>query len=300
MSSSGTPSVSDAPSVSPAPSNVPSGRPSLAPTDLPSSSPTWTVQNFLIEVTMVLKNTTGILSGTSIIRFESESYKAVKKALDNVVPAMDNLRGGVNIKEQKEVSQNRLRLLRATDTNMRFLQQDSSPHEIVFDLSIDFISTKMYEEKEINLFVGTAFTDDFVSSLKSTDPTIYKDFETGTVEIGGIVITDPPTASPTSAPEAKESGFPVVIVAASAGGAAFLLLVGFLVYRPCRGSNNDAFANNSKAGTRTIESPQNMVQNVFINPDDDISTLGDPMYVPSGAMLGGHGSLEREETVNQR
>jgi len=229
------------------------------------------------------------LEGVSIFAYQKVTEDTIFRELATVTPdVLQELDVETSVKNQQ-------RIRNPTENNgssRRFLQF-ASALRVEFETLVTFKSTKLYDDSDVDILAAEAFNspedrEQYIKDLQTED-NAFQDLVEIAVEIGGIQITDSPTPAP-----AEESEFPVVVVAASAGGAAVLLIGCFLYFTRCRNSQPDKTFQRTDAPA----GPDRVSSNIFMEPQDEVSTLGDPMYAPTGGML--MAGLEKDETVSPR
>jgi hypothetical protein len=183
----------------------------------------------------------------------------------------------------------------ATGTTRRFLQEANS-ETLVDCLVIEFILFIDYrsnvDDIDFDQLVWSAFStperhDEYILDLQERsgffDP--VKDLE---LVVEGFVPS--PTQAPR--PEPDEGVGIAVIAGASVGGVALIVLIALLVLR-CR-SGRSVEEKGVTETQATPSTPKNLKVSteILVEPQDDISTLGDPMFGQGGMMMGG---IERDE-----
>ncbi|KAL3919332.1 MAG: hypothetical protein SGILL_003807 [Bacillariaceae sp.] len=164
---------------------------------------------------------------------------------------------------------------------------------IVFEVFIDFRSVS--KDQDVDSWVFNAFDTsldraEYVLDLQQKSSTFnpVEDVET-TVE--GY---DPP---PTQAPSSGGNGANVaVIVGASVGGTALVTLIVLLVMRRRKGKGSIVGAlDDRQTHTSPTTQPQNVKVSteILVEPQDDVSTLGDPMF-GAGMMMN---NVEKDEAT---
>jgi len=228
------------------------------------------------------------LEGESIFAYQKVTEDTIFRELATVTPdELQNLQVDTSLKNQQ-----RIRDPNENNGSRRFLQF-ASALRVEFETLVKFQSTKMYDDSDIDILAAEAFSspedrEQYIKDLQREDTVnAFEDLVEIAVEIGGIQITDAPTPAP-----AEESEFPIVVVAASAGGAAVLLIGCFLYFTRCRDRQPDKTFQRTDAPA----GPDRVSSNIFVEPQDEVSTLGDPMYAPTGGML--MAGLEKDETVS--
>jgi hypothetical protein len=261
------------------------------PSTTPSFSPTLSLQSNVLEVVMYLRDS-NILTGASIILWEGITATHIRLELSNddeleQFELMD-LEVGTNIISQDQVleqpSPPTRRALR------RILQQtpQSPKLKIVFDTALSYRSPS--QNIDVKELVGSTFNSEekiqrYVTRLQRSGDATFSNISQVDLEIDGVPqIVDPPSND--------DGGIDIAIIAGAAAGGAVVVLAAaaFFVWRKKR--TGSAFSNNN---TPTTKSTSNMVTNeILVDHQDDISTLGDPMYSAGGMLIPG---LEKDETV---
>jgi len=271
------------------PSTVPSASPTGVPSAEPSLAPSLSLQIFLVEGVTFL-NDAKKLGSQSRFAYQEVTSNTFYQQLASVTP--DNLQ---QLSVTTDITNQDLIRNATSDTGgssrTRFLQF-ASALKIKFETLVEFKSTKLYTKKEIDTLTAEAFNSPearqkYIDDLKAKDANAFQDLIDIAVEIGGITVTVAPTPAPK-----EEDEFPIVIVAASAGGAVVVLLGCLLYFTRCRDSQPDKTFQRTDAPS----GPDRVSSNIFVEPQDEVSTLGDPMYAPTGGML--MAGLEKDETVS--
>lgn len=147
------------------------------------------------------------------------------------------------------------------------------------------------QEMDANALVGSSFDTSakrqaYISDLQDRSRS-FAPVEQVQVAVDGWV--PPPTQAPTPEPEKKLNI--AVIAGGAVGGVALIILI---VLFACRGRGRGSTE-------KPVSSSQNMPvtpnkvkvsTEILVEPQDDISTLGDPMFGQGGMMMG---SVERDE-----
>ena len=184
------------------------------------------------------------------------------------------------------------RVLQTEEEDAATLQPDALL--IVFDVYLDFRSVS--NEQDVDSWVFSAFDTsldraEYVMDLQQKSSTFnpVEDVET-TVE--GYV--PPPTDAPISGDD--NTGV-AVIVGGTIGGVALATLVVLLVLRKRNGKKAVVASENERQShTSPSTNPQNVKVSteILVEPQDDVSTLGDPMFGAGGMMMN---NLEKDEVT---
>jgi len=227
-----------------------------------------------------------ILTGQTIISWESITEDHVENSLlrQNLDPIIFDLDIRANVVGQSipvpelQPPEEGGRLLQSTEAGATLV--------IVFDIFISYRSVgKDYdmpmlvfdawlEESDRNNYVATlrGRSDDFIG---------VSDVE---IDIQGFTPPDPEEPEPSG----DDGNANVAIIAGAAvGGVAVILLAGLLLMRR-RNSNKEEEPELPPAPT-SLETPASRVAvstEIMVEPQDDISTLGDPMFGPGGMLMG--------------
>ena len=307
------PTLSQSPSLYPTP--TPTGiEPTSSPfptiaTDSPSSSsgaPSLAMQNFLVEVVMYMKGIPDILDSGSEITFQTETARHIRSDFLN---DLADLTVGTNIRSQD--------MLRPSSTGSRRLQATSvtvtvTTLKIVFDTAVAYRSP--IENLDVAALIGAAFDSPedlaaYISRLQSVGGDPFTSITSISIEINGVPqkVQQEQTEPPKNVQQlAVDGGVGLpVIIGACVGGVALVAIVLFAILRkqkhqPC--DDNVTFASSKKdLGNEHVNT------NIVVEPQDDISTLGDPM--PGVLMLQQDdistlgepitdSALDRDETVS--
>ena len=99
----------------------------------------------------------------------------------------------------------------------------------------------------------------------------------------------PPTQAPEPEPSEKKVDI-AVIVGASVGGVASIILIILVFLR--RRSGKIIEEEEGIAETKAPPSTSKNIAEILVEPQDDVSTLGDPMFGHGGMMMG---SMDKDE-----
>jgi hypothetical protein len=256
-----------------------------------TEAPSLSIQSYLIEMVMYLHGATEELTGTAEITFQTETARHIRfQFLDD----LDDLEVGSNIKNQKVFNTLRERRLQdRTSTTLR----------IVFDTAISFRSP--IQNLDVVALIRAAFdnTDDrnqYLARLKAVGGQPFSSIQFIEIEINGVPqpITDPES----------QGGAGValpVIIGSTVGGSAFLAILIFIFLKQRKKKTHDD--NLTFTSSKKDPMHEHVNTNILVQPQDDISTLGDPMpriFVPQHqddvSTLGEplvDAALDRDETV---
>lgn len=308
------PSASPQPSSSPttgAPSVTPSDEPSYSPTPYPSpipsgepsSAPSLPLQREVVQARMALFP---FPDGETLGRADRVDWSAVTEGQirssmlnSEIDPPVDleSVRTSIEIQvppggRTAITSGNSSQRLLQAEEDAATLQQDALL--IVFDVYIDFRSVS--NEQDVDSWVFSAFDTsldraEYVMDLQQKSSTFnpVEDVET-TVE--GYV--PPPTQAPSSG---GGNANVAVVVGGTIGGVALITLIVLLVMRK-RNGKKAVVASEQERQSQTSPStnPANVKVSteILVEPQDDVSTLGDPMFGAGGMMMN---NLEKDEVT---
>jgi len=203
---------------------------------------------------------------------------------DSLVPG--SLAVSVDVLEQVPIIVNGTLVLK------RRLQESSrqllkSPLRIIFDVYVELKSPQ--KDLDIAALVGGAFNtvadkSSFLSSLQATNDRTFFSINSLQVVVNGVVQTDP------DANKNGNGGVSVGILAAAiCGGLGFVTMAGYLVFKRRRKPQNKQDLPPQPEEVTRISTF------IAVDREDDISTLGDPMFTGQGGMFAS--ALEKDETV---
>lgn len=233
---------------------------------------------------------TSVLSGTSSIAFERATREHVFQhiTLLDIEPELLELSVQTDIKTQvppeasSAVDQsNDARQLQ----NVRFANNSLI---VEFNVFVSFRSVR--KDHDLDEFVFSAWNapnekKSFINRLKSLS-SFFQNIEEVNVEVEGFVPKLPDPDDP------AEDGPDIAVIAGGAGGGALLLLLcGYLYVR--NKSEKDEM-NDYDQTKATTQSGQRIAAEILVEPQDEVSTLGDPMFAPGGMLIG---SLEKDEVT---
>eukprot|EP00540_Astrosyne_radiata_P016877 CAMPEP_0116863510 /NCGR_PEP_ID=MMETSP0418-20121206/24271_1 /TAXON_ID=1158023 /ORGANISM="Astrosyne radiata, Strain 13vi08-1A" /LENGTH=666 /DNA_ID=CAMNT_0004498557 /DNA_START=19 /DNA_END=2019 /DNA_ORIENTATION=- len=290
---SGNPTQSQRPSAFPSdsPSRTPSASPSLAPTSLPSHSPTvfpsaeptsfptLSLQINLVEVVMFFDNSVLMGDGETIAWQQVTEDHIERDILKADVPnEIMDLRVGVNLVDQELV---------ANADGSRRLQ--STPLKIIFNTRVSFRS--LSSDLDVSQLIGDAFNSDsdrtqYLDDLQQQGYRTFTTINSMRVEINGIPQVEKIPPQPPS-----ESINIFVIIGAAAAGVAVAILIALLYFRKASPVKHNRTVSTPSTAQQTQE---RMNTEILVEPQDEVSTLGDPTYAGAGMVLGG---IEKDETV---
>lgn len=218
------------------------------------------------------------LGSSSIITWRQVTEAHIRDSIaqaDVPSPIFD-LIVGTNLKDQVTGSTGSGRRLQAT------------PLTIIFDTRVSFRSEA--RDLDVPELIGRAFftAEDrarYLDTLQRTGDSVFSTINALRVEINGIPQeeTVPPAAS-----SSNSTIFIIIGVCAAVAAAVIVLLVLYLRRRKPRKSHTVA------TRSSTAASGERMNTEILVEPQDDISTLGDPTYVVGGMTMG---AIEKDDTV---
>mmetsp|Transcript_17398 Transcript_17398/g.26409 ORF Transcript_17398/g.26409 Transcript_17398/m.26409 type:complete len:704 (+) Transcript_17398:256-2367(+) len=297
-------SPSSTPTISPtvSPSNNPTAVPSFSPTNVPSGTPTqnptFPLQSTLIELAMFFE---GIdeeiprgdqfsyddITGNHILKeFESiaDDYSFddlyvrtdfVKQTL--IIPVLEDAPTEAPIQSRTLQEQPVLKVV--SETVVKFRSPDVNPNVRIM------IAGAFNEKEERSLYLG---------ELKALPGGAFANVINLKVEVDGEEVPEQIVAQP------EQSDSPVINIAPIIGGVAggIAVVIGaFLIFRRrgCRCRRRWAKGDVTFATTKEGRSGERINTDILVEPQDEISTLGDPMYTAGGMMM--VPGLEKDETV---
>eukprot|EP00548_Thalassiothrix_antarctica_P001183 CAMPEP_0194139104 /NCGR_PEP_ID=MMETSP0152-20130528/8843_1 /TAXON_ID=1049557 /ORGANISM="Thalassiothrix antarctica, Strain L6-D1" /LENGTH=797 /DNA_ID=CAMNT_0038836853 /DNA_START=119 /DNA_END=2513 /DNA_ORIENTATION=+ len=296
------PSVTHYPSIKPSnfPSGTPSFRPSRQPTIGPSVKPSMTpstnpslmpsleLQLYAVELSMEFNGLTRILSGQAQIAYNAATAEHIKQEFRDSTLKLQDFFVGVVIKKQELFDPSSSGAIINGDRTLQ--EQQKSVLKIVCDTSIEFRSENKTDQ--IDLIVGGAFNKEderkvYIEELKkkTRGSRDFMDITGLGVQVNGnMILVEKPAIVPN---EGKSSNL-VAIVGGIVGGIAIVVGL-FLLLRHKRFPKEDI----TFATTKVTPPGERLNTDILVEPQDEISTLGDPMY-GAGMLIPG---LEKDETV---
>jgi hypothetical protein len=265
---------------------------STTPARSPTMAPTLDLQDYLISVIMYLEYAQ-ILGSSSEITFQrvtGDFIEAEFFALDAL--EWTDVSVGTNVKSQRELAE-----LPATagSRRTRSLQAPVSVLEITFDTQVSFRSELF--NLDIAAFIGGAFNTEedrvtYIKDLQSSGDRAFSYVSSVKIVINGEeqdVIDAAPLPS-----SGGLSSFTLYIIIGAAGGGLVIAILATLFYLRHKGKRKPVtVASTNNSGGHMGE---RVGADIVMDNQDDISTLGDPMYAPGGMMMGA--GLDRDETVS--
>ncbi|KAL7581628.1 hypothetical protein ACA910_022180 [Epithemia clementina (nom. ined.)] len=286
----------DRPSRSPSilPTREASANPSSEPSSSPTSSPTLSEQKFDVSLSIDMQ-LQGLMSERGqIIDFQLEVVDTINQSIkdpenDYGAPLAD-LKVFANFVDQK--------LLQSTSTSPGTRRLQLQGVRITLVIRVVFKSADARVKSDVETMVGDAFNNKlerqtFASELYSTN-TFFAGATVDKVEVEGVE----PEESQVKSDDSGGSSNIIVIAAAAGGGFIALLALGLLAFR--RGNNPESVGTpidveieeeRSRSQAQT-ESKIGVSAEILVERQDDISTLGDPMFGMGGMMAA---NSERDE-----
>jgi hypothetical protein len=185
----------------------------------------------------------------------------------------------------------------ATGTTRRFLQEANSD-TLVDSLVIQFKIFMKYrsnaDDIDVNQLVWSAFSSpekqaEYILDLQEeSDSDVFEPVREVELAVEGYV------PSPTQAPgPGPDEGIGIaVIVGASVGSVALIILIMLLLLRRRSGKSEEERGVTETQATPSTQKNIKVSTEILVEPQDDVSTLGDPMFGQGGMMMGG---MERDE-----
>jgi hypothetical protein len=226
---------------------------------------------------------TSELEGTAAIvceRATREHITAQIRAMD-VEPELFGLTVDADIRTQVPPTAGNVRMLQ----NTRFAN-----NSLIIEFNIAISYRSIGKEHDVDELVFSAWDapdekQSYVNRLKSQS-SFYKDIEEVNVEVEGFIPKTPDPEDP------EDDVLGIAVIAGGAGGGVLLvLLCGFLYIRNKNNNEEEAQYDRSKA---TEAAGQRIAAEIMVEGQDDISTLGDPMFAPGGMLMG---SVEKDEAT---
>jgi len=228
---------------------------------------------------MILDNSAPFDRGSEITWQEITADHIADSVLATEVPSpILDLTVGASLRKQEPV---------ATTSNGRKLQ--ATPLQITFDVQVTFRSES--RGLDISKLVGAAFftAEDrvrYLDDLQKSGNRVFSTINSVRVEINGV-----------PQEETFESEEPpntlIFIVMGAVGGAVAVAIVVLLSYLYLRRTTSRRKKSNTVATKSISENPERTNTDIFVEPQDEISTLGDPTYVVGMTM----GTVEKDDTV---
>ena len=224
------------------------------------------------------------LGGSAIISFESITAEHIRSQLAKLGNLADII-VGTNVKSQVAVAE--------TPSNRRRL----APLRITLDAAVSFRSATT--ETDIVPWIGGTFNSDveralYINALKASGVSSFASITSVQVLVNGA----PPEEEKEVVPASKKKSVSVfIIVGAAAGGVAVLILASLFVCRKKKSKGALKVTLPYQDSQKT--SPTNaglLSQDIIVDNQDDISTLGDPTYA-GGMMHMAGSSVDKDDTL---
>lgn len=288
------PSISPQPSASPTvsyqptnfPTDTPSAVPSLSPSRAPSSVPSF-VPSLVLQTGMVKEARMRLFI---LKRMNEVDVNVWTSTTEDFL--MAHLR---EVKPPLEVVELTVTIVQQIAANRRYLQQLNGGGSllVVFNVSIAYRS--QVDDDDVDLLVWSAFDllqdrTEYILKLQKRSLT-FQEVELVQFSVEGY--EPPATLAPT--PGKKDTVNIGVIVGATVGGVALIILVILLFLRRCSEKNDPEEHDEEIKGLGALPSTNKNMKvstEILVEPQDDVSTLGDPMYGQGGMIMGG---MEKDE-----
>lgn len=230
----------------------------------------------------------GRLQGRDPIIWESVTGEFLTDFITSVTldPPLFDLDVKTNINEQIPA---RTQTTEAGTSTRRYLQESdaeipSDALTIVFDVEIRFRSESSdVDAKQLvfNAWQSSISRAQYVINLQDESAT-FDPLQDVEVIVEGYV-PPPPTPAPT--PDENNANI-AVIAGASVGGAALVILLA-LIFMKRRNAKQGLETENEESRATPSTGQNNKVSTeILVEPQDDVSTLGDPMFGQGGMMMG--------------
>ncbi|KAG7366567.1 filamentous hemagglutinin family outer membrane protein [Nitzschia inconspicua] len=280
---------------------------SLRPSYTPTSPPTLPLQREVVRTQMAMFPFSDgeILTGRDRIDWEAITENQIARSIQAMVhdPSINlvDVRASIEFQiasgsESTSMSQSRSEI-NAFFPKRRSLQlvDETKFREnaliIVFDVFLDFKSES--NEQPVASWVFLSFDEsldraEYVRSLQQRSST-FMPIEDVEVNVAGYI--PPPTS--TSGGNVNTA----VIVGASVGSIALVVLVVLLTLRRRNGRKKSVGASQTGPDSYQTPSTQHDVKvstEILVEPQDDVSTLGDPMFGAGGMVMNG---MEKDEVT---
>ncbi len=236
------------------------------------------------------------LRGRDTITWETVTESFVKQWV--VSPAASDVRDAAiydttiraNIEDQYVVSRSQA----PPGGTGRYLQEESNltVESVVIQFKV-ILQYRSPTESDANQLFWTAFDTpakeaEYIDDLQQRSTT-FSPVNEAQVAVDGWV--PPPTQAPT--PEPVKNNNIAVIAGAAVGGVALIIIVVLVAFRK-RGKSG---VEESKGVEVTLATPSTgknikVSTEILVEPQDDVSTLGDPMFGQGGMIMGG---IDRDE-----
>jgi len=328
---SGTPTLNPTNLPSTIPSLLPTTAPSFSPSFIPSSMPSLPLQSFAVEVEMEFDDCQP-LTGSTLQKWQDETAGQILKEFILLYPESwqpNTLEVWTTLKSQGKPDadvitnsttgnttsaipeqNNQTRMLEGQEKKekdkyfhpqwedsqkLRRKLQVKSPLLILFTVEIEFKSIRSFLQKDIEIYIGQAFNTkekqiNYIIKLQNTGDRSFAAINRVSVKVNGTPVPisgeEPYSKDTDTKADITLSKTIIIIIAVVTVIAVFIcctLLIWF-----CRNKNR-------RKSTSMAHPDQRMASIVQVPyQEEDISTLGDPMCIPS-AMFGA--KVEQDETV---
>lgn len=247
-----------------------------------------------------MRHTNGVLRGDAAIDYE----KATEAHIRNHILQRNDMRlldltVTTQITTQLIVSESATFSGSGSISNRQL--QSLTPLEIISTvvLRYEVFSATIYNPV---LWVSDTFNSDaertrYIQRLKETNPVAFSHVTSVALRVNGVVPTD--ESNPTNPVTGGGSSSPgpnmISIVAGLIAGVAVVMLVGLVLFVMKRQSPKDGLTRESPTDLLASQgSPmQGFTSEIIVDRQDDISTLGDPIFGPGGGMA--LAAVERDE-----
>jgi hypothetical protein len=260
--------------------------------------PTLAFRTSLTDVVMIMKSTEGELRGISAIDYESATAAHIEQTIENRMGTqVFDLGVTTNIVSQKVVSAT---ATIAPGVRYRYLQTTVSPLEIGLDVSVKYRTyndTAIYDPSE---WIKDAFNSEeernsYMDRLKQKN-SAFQNVQSVQLTVDGFVPIEEP---PENVVPGEDSGNLGIIIGAAVGGVIVMALAALYISRRNNsGGGGSAFKEqNLVATTASTAEQKRLATEILMEQQDDVSTLGDPMFGTGGMAVNGADRDERTASV---
>lgn len=264
--------ITMSPTLSTVPSVNPSGAPSEeTPSSQPTLQPSLPISTESVDVVMLLDSMNGVLRGRAAIDFESATSAHIKQTTESSGVQIVGFRVDTNINTQEVVP--------ATTTltsGGRRKLQSLSPLQIALSVLIDYQNSTDSESYDPAMWVQEAFNskeerDSYIARLKEKN-----DEFANLISVSLLVDGEVPVEETVELNNSSKLG---IIIGAAVGGAVGLALAAFIFSRwgqKYQGAGGKQV--NAETALSTYDTPNRIQTEILVDRQDDVSTLGDPVF----------------------
>lgn len=297
-SPSSTPTISPTASPSDHPTAMPSFSPTNAPSGTPTQKPTFPLQSTLIELVMFFEGIDEEIPRGDQFSYDDITGNHILKELESIADdySFDDLYVRTDFVKQTLI----IPVLEDAPTEAPIQSralQEQPVLKVVSETVVKFRSPDV--NPNVRIMIAGAFNEKeerslYLAELKALPGGAFASVINLKVEVDGEEVPEQIVAQPQPG---DSPGINIAPIIGGVAGGIAVVIGAFLIFRRggCRCRRRWAKGDVTFATTKEARSGERINTDVLVEPQDEISTLGDPMYTAGGMMM--VPGLEKDETV---